>query len=74
MKTVSVRELHEHTGALVGEAAEGKVIVVEKRGQPVAQLMPLVVTSLGARLRELRPYLLKLPKSKDSGKYLEKYR
>ena len=74
MKKVSVRELHEHTGALVAEAAKGKVIVVEKRGQALAQLMPLAATSLGARLRELRPHILKLPKSKDSGKYMEKHR
>ena len=58
MKKVSIRELHERTGALVGEAAKGNVIIVERGGQAVAQLMPLAVTSLGARLRELRPYLL----------------
>jgi len=40
----------------------------------LAQLMPFAATSLGARLRDLRPYLLKLPQSKDSGKYLEKHR
>jgi len=66
--------LHEHTAASVDETAKGKVIVVEKRGQALAQLMPFAATSLGARLRDLRPYLLKLPQSKDSGKYLEKHR
>ncbi len=74
MKKVSIRELHERTSDLVGEAANGKVIIVEKGGRALARLMPLAATSLGARLRQLRPYLLKLPKSKDSGKYLEKHR
>jgi prevent-host-death family protein len=36
MKTSSVRELHIHTSALIREAAEGEVIVIESRGQPVA--------------------------------------
>jgi antitoxin (DNA-binding transcriptional repressor) of toxin-antitoxin stability system len=40
MKKTTVRELHEHTGALVGEAAEGRVIVIHKRGVPVAELRP----------------------------------
>jgi prevent-host-death family protein len=38
MKTVSIRELHMRTGALVQEAADGEVIIIEKRGVPVAQL------------------------------------
>jgi prevent-host-death family protein len=41
MKTVSIRELHMHTGALVQEAADGEVIIIEKRGVPVAELGPL---------------------------------
>jgi antitoxin (DNA-binding transcriptional repressor) of toxin-antitoxin stability system len=38
MKTVSIRELHMRTGALVQEAAEGEVIIIQKRGVPMAQL------------------------------------
>ena len=38
MKTVSIRELHMHTGALVQEAADGEVIIIQKRGVPVAKL------------------------------------
>ena len=41
MRKTSVRELHIHTSALVQEAAEGGVIVIERRGQPVAELRPL---------------------------------
>jgi prevent-host-death family protein len=38
MKTVSIRELHMRTGALVQEAADGEVIIIEKRGVPMAKL------------------------------------
>ena len=38
---VSVRDLHIRTSELVREAAEGTVIVIERRGQPVAELRPL---------------------------------
>ena len=41
MRKTSVRELHVHTSALVREAAEGGVIVIERRGVPVAELRPL---------------------------------
>lgn len=41
MKTVSIRELHMHTSALVQEAADGEVIIITKRGVPVAELGPL---------------------------------
>ena len=45
MRKTSVRKLHIHTSALVQEAAEGGVIVIERRGQPVAELRALSVTS-----------------------------
>lgn len=41
MRSTSVRELHIHTSALVQDASEGAVIVIERRGQPVAELRPL---------------------------------
>jgi prevent-host-death family protein len=41
MKKASIRDLHIHTSELVREAAEGSVIVIEKRGEPVAELRPL---------------------------------
>jgi prevent-host-death family protein len=45
MRKTSVRELHIHTSALVREAAEGGVIVIERRGEPVAELRPISGTS-----------------------------
>ena len=41
MRSASIRDLHIHTSELVREAAEGSVIVIEKRGEPVAELRPL---------------------------------
>ena len=41
MKRTSVRELHIHTSELVRDAAAGTVIVIERRGEPVAELRPL---------------------------------
>ena len=36
-----MRDLHIRTSELVREAAEGKVIVIERRGEPVAELRPV---------------------------------
>lgn len=36
-----MRELHIHTSELVREAAEGWAIVIERRGEPVAELRPV---------------------------------
>ena len=41
MRKTSVRELHIHTSKLVREAAGGDTIVIESRGEPVAELRPL---------------------------------
>jgi prevent-host-death family protein len=38
MRKTSVRELHIHTSELVREAADGGIIVIERRGEPVAEL------------------------------------
>src|SRR5208282_5187851 len=41
MRKTSVRELHIHTSELVREAEQGGVIVIERRGEPVAELRPI---------------------------------
>ena len=41
------------TGALVQEAADGEVIIIEKRGVPVAQLQRLPKMTAGEAFREL---------------------
>lgn len=41
VKRVSIRELHEHTGAVVREAASaGNAVVITDRGRPVATMAP----------------------------------
>ncbi len=41
MRKTSIRELHIHTSELVREAEDGGVIVIERRGEAVAELRPL---------------------------------
>lgn len=80
MRKTSVRELHIHTSELVREAAEGGVIVIERRGQPVAELRPLTkAPRLPARKKaQIFSSMLKiwtrLPQSGDSTKMLEEDR
>ena len=41
MRKASVRDLHIRTSELVREAAEGSIITIERRGEPIAELRPL---------------------------------
>ena len=41
MRTSSIRDLHIRTSELVREAEEGTIIVIERRGEPVAELHPV---------------------------------
>ncbi len=45
MHSVSIRELHTHTGKLVRGAANEKIIITE-RGRPIALLKSLEVSDL----------------------------
>ena len=75
MKTVNVRELHERTGALVALAAEGHVVVVVKRGVPVAELHPPRASIRVATLPERTELLSRFPEIEgDSGRFLEEDR
>lgn len=44
MRKTSVRELHIRTSELVREAAGGGIIVIERRGEPVAELRPITAS------------------------------
>lgn len=46
MKKISIRELHINTSQFVREAQEGSAILIERRGEPVAELRP-VSTQVG---------------------------
>lgn len=45
MKTISIRELHERTGAWVRKAVELGAITVTKRGKPLVRLEAIVDAS-----------------------------
>lgn len=40
MSRLNARELHRHTGAVLDRVAQGEVVVIEKRGVPVAEMHP----------------------------------
>ena len=77
MRKTSVRELHIHTSELVREAAEGSVIVIERRGEPVAELRPLsassgMTTSAKARIfASMRQIRARMPQAGDSTRIIE---
>ena len=72
MKTASVRELHDKTGKLVGEAAKGRVIIIVKHGAPVAELRPLGRPGSSRALPDREAVLAKFPQLPgDSGRFLE---
>jgi antitoxin (DNA-binding transcriptional repressor) of toxin-antitoxin stability system len=57
MKTISIRELHERTGAWVRKAVELGAITVTDRGKPLVRLEAVPDTTLSNpfRARRLRP-------------------
>ena len=51
METVGIRELRQNASQVVAKVAAGQVITITDRGRPVAQMSPLVSSSI-ERLRE----------------------
>ena len=49
MRQLNVRELHHRTGAIVEEVARGDVVVILKRGVPVAEMRPVAPSARGSR-------------------------
>lgn len=79
MRRTSVRELHIHTSELVKEAAEGGVIIIERRGQPVAELRPLTAApqltpeKKAEIFKKMEKLWARLPQT-DSTKFIEEDR
>jgi len=74
MKKASIRDLHIRTSELVREVAEGAVIVIERRGLPVAELRP-ISSDWSPALPELTDVWSRFPGvSGDSGRFLEEDR
>jgi antitoxin (DNA-binding transcriptional repressor) of toxin-antitoxin stability system len=80
MRKTSVRELHIHTSELVREAAEGSIIVIERRGEPVAELRPITVPSRMPKEKKARIFASmqeiwdRMPAVGDSTKIIEEDR
>jgi len=80
VRKTSVRELHIHTSELVREAAEGGVIVIERRGEPVAELHPITAPARmpadkKARIfSSMRKVWSRMPQVSDSTKIIEEDR
>ena len=80
MRKTSIRELHIHTSELVREAAEGGIILIERRGEPVAELRPITALPrmpAGKKARifaSMRKMWARMPQDSDSTKILEEDR
>jgi len=75
MKSASVRDLHIRTSELVREAAAGGAIRIERRGEPVAELRPIVRQPARKRLPDMSRVWRSMPSvSGDSGRFLEEDR
>lgn len=80
MRKTSVRELHIRTSELVREAAGGDIIVIERRGEPVAELRPITAPlrmPAGKKARiftSMRKIWDRMPQVSDSAKILEEDR
>ena len=74
MKAASIRDLRIRTSELVREAADGTIIVIQRRGEPVAELRPISKTAK-PRLPDLSEVWRRFPSVPgDSGRFLEEDR
>jgi len=77
MKKVSIRDLHLRTGSVVQEAAEGEVIIIEKRGVAVAELRRVrSKRTIGEvfRERERTGFFKNLPKGNWADRFISEDR
>jgi antitoxin (DNA-binding transcriptional repressor) of toxin-antitoxin stability system len=80
MRKASIRDLHIHTSELVREAGNGCVIVIERRGEPVAELRPLKqaegpTPEAKRRIwKQMEKVWAKIPPVPDSGRIIEEDR
>ena len=75
MRRASIRDLHIRTSELIREVAEGEVILIEKRGEPVAELRPFSNKAAKPPLPDMQRFWKRFPQvSGDSGRFLEEDR
>ena len=74
MRQLNIRELHHRTGAIVEEVARGDVVVILKRGVPVAEMRPVAPPARGFP-PEHWDRLKRYPRFKDdSGRFISEDR
>lgn len=75
MKKVSIRDLHVRTSEIVRAAAEGAVILIERRGEPVAELRPISKQFRKPAFPHMNAFRRRFPSvPTDSGRFLEEDR
>ncbi|HVZ73764.1 MAG TPA: hypothetical protein VHJ20_15400 [Polyangia bacterium] len=75
MRHVTIRALHEETGKLIDEAHAGEVIVVRRRGVPVAEIRGLDARARRVDVPDFNRRYARFPRVKtDSGKIQEEDR
>jgi antitoxin (DNA-binding transcriptional repressor) of toxin-antitoxin stability system len=72
MRRVTIRRLHEETTRMIDAVRAGEVIIVQRRGVPVAELRAVAVQRPKLRLPDFNRRYAKFPRVKtDSGRILE---
>ncbi len=75
MRHVTIRKLHEETGRIIDAAHAGEVIIVRRRGVPVAELRGVTARRRKVNVPDFDRRYAKFPKVKtDSGRILEEDR
>lgn len=75
MKRASIRDLHIRTSEIVHQAEEGSVILIERRGEPVAELRPISKKRSKPKLPDMTEFWKRFPGvAADSGRFLEEDR
>ena len=75
MRKASIRDLRIRTSELVRDAENGEVIVIERRGEPVAELRKFDQRRKQRPLPDMSKFWNEFPQVPgDSGKFLEEDR
>ncbi len=75
MKRVSIRDLHIRTSEFVRDAAEGVSIIIERHGEPIAELRPLSKPHRKVKLPDMSRIWKTFPQIPgDSSRFIEEDR
>jgi antitoxin (DNA-binding transcriptional repressor) of toxin-antitoxin stability system len=64
MRKASIRDLHIRTSELVRDAEGGAVVVIERRGEPVAELRPLTTKKPKVKFPDMTRFWAEMPQIK----------